>query len=95
MKTRIYFLDNLRAFIILLVVIIHAAIVYAPVLENVIIVTDGPKSNGLRNVHIILYIRILYSGLSSQIRKPGFPEVKIQKDHDPLDPGRVYPSTTI
>ena len=40
MKTRIYFLDNLRTFLIFLVVVIHSGLVYEAVLENTWIVID-------------------------------------------------------
>ena len=41
MKARIYFLDHLRTFAIFLVVLIHAGIVYEPILENAWIVSDA------------------------------------------------------
>ncbi len=60
MKTRIYFLDNLRTFMIFLVVVLHSAITYAPVLENMWIVSDPSKSGGLALVVIYLDIFIMF-----------------------------------
>ena len=45
MKMRIYFLDNLRTFMILLVILLHAGIVYETVLEANWLVIDPIKSN--------------------------------------------------
>lgn len=56
MKTRIYFLDNLRTFLIFLVIVLHSAICYAPVLQSMWIVNDPSKSNGL--VLFVIYIDI-------------------------------------
>ena len=47
MKTRIYFLDNLRTFLIFLVVLIHSGIVYEAILENTWIVVDPVKNNAI------------------------------------------------
>lgn len=60
MKTRIYFLDNLRTFMIFLVVVLHSAITYAPVLENMWIVSDPSKSGGLGLLVIYLDIFIMF-----------------------------------
>jgi len=60
MKTRIYFLDNLRTFMILLVIILHSAIAYAPVLENMWIVSDPSKSGGLGLLIIYLDIFVMF-----------------------------------
>ncbi len=45
MKTRIHFLDNLRSFLIFMVVLYHASIVFQPGFENDWIVSDNIKSN--------------------------------------------------
>ncbi|MFV0269107.1 MAG: hypothetical protein ACK5HT_18430 [Draconibacterium sp.] len=58
MKSRIYFLDNLRTFLILLVVVLHSGLVYESVLENSWIVTDPVKNNNIgliRNANTILF----------------------------------------
>jgi len=56
MKTRIYFLDNLRTFIIFLVILLHSAIAYTPFLENFWIINDTQKS-GIAG-HLVIYIDI-------------------------------------
>ena len=58
MKTRVYFLDNLRTFLIFLVVVLHAGIVYEPILQNVWIVSDPVKqpSIGLIRMYLDLFI---------------------------------------
>jgi uncharacterized membrane protein YcfT len=71
MKTRIYFLDNLRTFLIFLVVLLHAAITYCHGMDSFWPVVDPQKSEGLSLVNmyldlfvmfiIFLYLRILYS----------------------------------
>ncbi len=78
MKTRIYFLDNLRTFIIMLVVILHAGIVYAPILDNVMIVSGPEKSKGLVLLTLYLDIFLMFvmffiSGyfVSSSLKKSG------------------------
>ena len=60
MKTRIYFLDNLRTFLILLVIVLHSAITYSPLLESMWIVNDPAKSNGLGLLVIYLDIFIMF-----------------------------------
>ncbi len=47
MKTRLYFLDNLRSFLILLVVMIHAGLVYTPGLELSWSVKDPANNSDL------------------------------------------------
>jgi fucose 4-O-acetylase-like acetyltransferase len=54
MKTRIHFLDNLRTFMILLVVVLHTAIGYTSFLENIWIVNDTEKSDALG--YLVMYI---------------------------------------
>ena len=58
MKARIYFLDNFRTFLIFLVVLLHAGLVYEPVLENTWIVVDPVKCNpiGLIRMYLDLFI---------------------------------------
>jgi len=60
MKTRIYFLDNLRTFIILLVIVLHSAIAYTPFLESVWIVNDLQKGNFTGYVVIYLDIFVMF-----------------------------------
>ncbi|MCD4770434.1 MAG: acyltransferase [Bacteroidales bacterium] len=61
MKTRIYFLDNLRTFLIFLVVLLHAGLVYESVLENVWIVCDPVKNSSIGLVRMYLDIFIMFS----------------------------------
>lgn len=59
MKTRLYFLDNLRSFLILLVVMIHAGLVYTPGLEHAWSVKDVTGSNdliGLLGLYIDIFV---------------------------------------
>ena len=60
MKTRIYFLDNLRTFLILLVVILHAGIVYEPILENTWIVSDPEKSSSIGLIRMYLDLFVMF-----------------------------------
>jgi len=52
------FLDNLRTFLIFLVIILHAGIVYEPILENIWIVSDPVKNSsiGLIRMYLDLFI---------------------------------------
>ncbi|WP_163710151.1 acyltransferase family protein [Mangrovibacterium lignilyticum] len=58
MKTRIYFLDNLRTFLILMVVVLHSGLVYEHVLQNSWIVVDPVKCNsiGLLRMYLDLFV---------------------------------------
>ena len=47
MKTRLYFLDNLRTFLIFMVVLYHASIVFQPGFEGKWIVSDPIKSKSI------------------------------------------------
>ena len=60
MKTRIYFLDNLRTFLIFLVVFLHAGIVYEPILEYNWIVSDPIKSSSIGLIRMYLDIFIMF-----------------------------------
>lgn len=60
MKTRIYFLDNLRTVMIFLVVLLHAGIVYEPILENVWIVSDPVKNNSIVLIGMYLDIFVMF-----------------------------------
>jgi len=60
MKTRIYFLDNLRTFLIFLVVLLHAGIVYEPILENIWIVSDPTKNSSIGLVRMYLDIFVMF-----------------------------------
>lgn len=61
MKTRIYFLDNFRTFLIFLVVVLHAGIVYEPILENVWIVSDPVKNSSIGLLCMYLDIFVMFS----------------------------------
>jgi len=61
MKTRIYFLDNLRTFLILLVVVLHSGIVYEPILEKVWIVSDPVKNSSLGLMRMYLDLIIMFT----------------------------------
>lgn len=61
MKTRIYFLDHLRTFAIFLVVLIHAGIVYEPILENIWLVSDPAKSGAIGLVRMYLDLFVMYT----------------------------------
>ena len=58
MKTRIYFLDNLRTFLIFLVVLLHSGLVYELVLENTWIVVDPDQASsiGLIRMYLVNYL---------------------------------------
>lgn len=58
MKTRLYFLDNLRTFLIFLVILLHAGIVYEPILEGTWIVSDPDKNSsiGLIRMYLDLFV---------------------------------------
>ena len=60
MKTRIYFLDNLRTFLIFLVVVIHAGLVYELVLENTQIVCDPAKANSIGLIRLYLDLFVMF-----------------------------------
>ncbi len=61
MKTRIYFLDNLRTFLILMVVILHSGLVYESVLTNSWIVSDPVKDNNIGLIRLYLDLFIMFS----------------------------------
>jgi len=60
MKTRIYFLDNLRTFLIFLVVLLHAGLVYESVLEQSWIVVDPDKNNSIGLIRMYLDIFVMF-----------------------------------
>ena len=60
MKTRIYFLDNLRTFLIFLVVLLHSGLVYEQVLENAWIVVDPMKNNNIGLIRMYLDLFIMF-----------------------------------
>ena len=61
MKTRLYFLDNLRTFLILLVVLLHSGIVYETILEDTWIVSDPMKNSsiGLIRMYVDLFVMFI------------------------------------
>lgn len=61
MKARIYFLDNLRTFLILLVVVLHSGLVYEEVLEYIWIVVDPEKCPSLGLVRMYLDIFVMFT----------------------------------
>lgn len=61
MKTRIYFLDNFRTFLILLVVVLHSGLVYEAVLENTWIVVDPVKNNNIGLIRMYLDLFVMFS----------------------------------
>lgn len=60
MKTRIYFLDNLRTFLIFLVVVLHAGLVYESVLQNSWIVIDPVKNESLGLIRMYLDLFVMF-----------------------------------
>ena len=60
MKTRIYFLDNLRTFLIFLVVVIHAGLVYESVLQNQWIVVDSVKNDSIGLIRMYLDLFVMF-----------------------------------
>jgi len=60
MKNRIYFLDNLRTFLIFLVVVLHAGLVYEPVLKNTWIVVDPDQNNSIGLIRMYLDLFIMF-----------------------------------
>ena len=61
MKTRIYFLDNLRTFLIFLVVVLHSGIVYESILENIWIVSDPDKNNSIGLIRMYLDLFVMFT----------------------------------
>lgn len=61
MKTRIYFLDNLRTFLILMVVVLHSGLVYESVLTNSWIVNDPVKDNNIGLIRLYLDLFVMFS----------------------------------
>lgn len=60
MKTRLYFLDNLRTFLILLVVLLHAGIVYETILEDTWIVSDPSKNSSIGLIRMYLDLFVMF-----------------------------------
>ncbi len=60
MKTRIYFLDNLRTFLILLVVVLHSGLVYESVLQNNWIVIDPVKNESIGLIRMYLDLFVMF-----------------------------------
>ncbi len=61
MKTRIYFLDNLRTFLILMVVVLHSGLVYEAALQNTWIVVDPVKNNNIGLIRMYLDLFVMFS----------------------------------
>lgn len=59
MKTRIYFLDNLRTFLILLVIVLHAGLVYESVLEQNWIVIDQDQNSSIGLIRMYLDVFVM------------------------------------
>jgi fucose 4-O-acetylase-like acetyltransferase len=60
MKTRLYFLDNLRTFLIFLVVLLHSGIVYESILETTWIVSDPMKSDSIGLIRMYLDLFVMF-----------------------------------
>jgi len=60
MKTRIYFLDNLRTFLILLVILLHAGMTYESGFDSFWIVSDPAKFNPIALIRMYLDIFIMF-----------------------------------
>jgi len=60
MKSRIYFLDNLRTFLVFLVILFHAAIVYQHGFEADWIVSDPIKSDSIGLVGLYLDLFVMF-----------------------------------
>jgi len=61
MKTRVYFLDNLRTFLILLVVILHAGMTYEQGFDAFWIVSDPAKWNPIALVRLYLDLFVMFT----------------------------------
>lgn len=61
MKTRIYFLDNLRTFLIFLVVLLHSGLVYEFALPDSWIVVDTVKNNNIGLVRMYLDLFVMFT----------------------------------
>ena len=61
MKARINFLDNLRTFLILMVVVLHAGIVYESVLDHIWIVADPVKCSSLGLLRMYLDLFVMFT----------------------------------
>ncbi|MCP4551655.1 MAG: acyltransferase [Bacteroidetes bacterium] len=60
MKTRIHFLDNLRTFLIFLVVVLHSGLVYESVLTNNWIVIDPIQNSSIGLIRMYLDLFIMF-----------------------------------
>ncbi len=60
MKTRLYFLDNLRTFLILLVVLLHSGIVYESILQDTWIVSDPAKNSSIGLIRMYLDLFVMF-----------------------------------
>lgn len=61
MKSRIYSLDNLRTFLIFLVVVLHSGLVYEAALETLWIVVDPDKANNLGLLRMYLDVFVMFT----------------------------------
>jgi fucose 4-O-acetylase-like acetyltransferase len=60
MKTRVYFLDNLRTFLILLVVVLHAGMTYEQGFDAFWVVSDPAKWNPIALVRMYLDLFVMF-----------------------------------
>ena len=60
MKTRVYFLDNLRTFLILLVVVLHAGMTYEQGFDTFWVVSDPAKWNPIALVRMYLDLFVMF-----------------------------------
>jgi len=74
MKARIYFLDNLRTMMIILVIVLHSMIGYAPVLENMWIVSNPAKNDllGLFVIYLDIFIMFIMFFISGYFVSPSY-----------------------
>jgi fucose 4-O-acetylase-like acetyltransferase len=72
MKTRIYFLDNLRTFLIFPVVLLHSAISYSHGMDSFWVVVDPQKSEslGLVNMYLDLFVMFIMFFISGYFIPP-------------------------
>lgn len=61
MKSRMFFLDNLRTFLIIMVVVLHAGIVYEPILQDYWIISDPDKSNSIGLIRMYLDLFVMFT----------------------------------
>ncbi len=61
MKTRLFFLDNLRTFLIFIVILLHAGIVYESILLDTWIVSDPNKAGSIGLIRMYLDVFVMFT----------------------------------